>query len=288
VFLTPWRQYTLCGVWHRVWSEHPDRVRVTDDEVDSFVREVNAAMPGLDLRTAEVTMWNAGVVPFGDNEADAKNLSYGKRSHVLDHRDSHGIENLVSLIGVRYTMARGDAARAVDVVCGKLDYKFGLAPTDRTPVHGGDFDRFEVLVRSIERHGPNEIGREAAVALAHNYGTAYREVLRLADEHWIGAETLPGATTLRAEIVHAIREEMAVRLADIVFRRTDLATGSHPGPAALQEAAALAGRELDWDDRRRREEIAHVESRFILGNPVDATRPSQPPAPSDVLAGAGA
>ena len=56
--------------------EHPSRVGAektgcrracTEHGVGSFVREVNAAMPGLDLRTADVTMWNAGVVPFGES-----------------------------------------------------------------------------------------------------------------------------------------------------------------------------------------------------------------------------
>lgn len=287
VFLTPWRNYTLCGVWHRLWSEHPDHVRITDEEIEGFLAEVNAAMPQLDLKPADVTMWNAGVVPFGDNDADAKHLSYGKRSHVVDHRETHAIDNLVSLIGVRYTMARGDAARAVDVVCSKLDRKFGYAPTDRTPVHGGDFDVFDSLVQSVERHGADPVGHDAAVALAHNYGTAYKDVLRIGAETSIGVGCVPGSTTLRAEVAHAVRFEMALRLSDIVFRRTDLATGGHPGPAALQEAAALAARELGWDDARRREEIAHVESRFIVGNTIDAALPTSTRPPYDVLAGAG-
>jgi glycerol-3-phosphate dehydrogenase len=287
VFLTPWRNYTLCGVWHRLWTEHPDRVRVTDEEIEDYLAEVNAAMPGLELKPSDVTMWNAGVVPFGDNEADAKHLSYGKRSHVVDHRETHAIDNLVSLIGVRYTMARGDASRAIDTICGKLEQKFGTAPTDRTPVHGGDFERFDALVQMVERYGAEKIGRDAAIAVAHNYGTAYKDVLRAGGDSGAGAGCLPGATTLRAEIAHAVRNEMAVRFSDIVFRRTDLATGGHPGPAALQEAAAIAARELGWDDRRKREEIAHVESRFIVGNAIDSTRPSAVREQYDVVAGAG-
>jgi len=288
VFLTPWRQYTLCGVWHRVWSEHPDDVHVADDEVAAFVREVNDAMPGLGLDVSDVTMWNAGLVPFGENEADATNLRYGKRSHVVDHRDTHALDNLVSLIGVRYTMARADASRAIAVICEKLDRQFGLAQTDRVPVHGGEFERFDTLVAAVARSLPEGIGREAAVALAHNYGTAYDRVVALALEPPIRDGCLPGATTLKAEVVHAIREEMALRLSDIVFRRTDLATGGHPGPAALQEAAALAARELGWDDHRRREEIADVEGRFIIGNKAGAAPPPRSLERQDALAGASA
>jgi glycerol-3-phosphate dehydrogenase len=58
---------------------------------------------------------------------------------------------------------------------------------------------------------------------------------------------------------------MAVLLSDIVFRRTDLATGGHPGRDALEEAAGLAARELGWDAATRRSEIAAVEKRFASG-----------------------
>lgn len=289
LFLTPWRGYTLCGVWHRVWSRHPDDVRVTADEIERFLAELNAAMPGLDIQLNDVTMWNAGLVPFGDNEIGASDLRYGKRSHVIDHAEVHGLENLVSLIGVRYTMARADAGRAVDIVCSKIDPKLGPSSTHKVPLHGAGFERFEALVAATMRTIGDSAGRDAAHALAHNYGTEYRSVLGLADEPGIGRGCLPGSTTFRAEIAYAVREEMAVHLTDIVFRRTDLGTGGHPGPKALQEAAVLAANELGWDDRTRREEIALVERRFIIGNEAGYAAPARSVASDDeALARAGA
>ena len=75
---------------------------------------------------------------------------------------------------------------------------------------------------------------------------------------------------MRAEVVNAVRDEMATRLSDVVFRRTDLATGGHPGAAALAEAADLAAQELRWDERRRTDEAADVERRFVFGDtPAD-------------------
>lgn len=287
LFVTPWRDYTLCGVWHRVWTEHPDRVRIGERELAGYIDEINEALPGLALEPGDVTMWNAGLLPFGDNEEGAEDLSYGKRSRIVDHRDEHGLENLVSLIGVRYTMARADAAAAVDLVSRKLGERIERAPTQRTPIHGGEFESFDSLVDSVARAAPLNLEPGAVAALAHNYGTAFRSVLNLAEGEWTGC--LTGATTLKAEVLHAVREEMALTLADVVFRRTDLATGGHPGPA-LQEAADLTGDVLGWDERRRRAEIAAVEKRFVVGNPVE--RPSSGGllhgARSDMAAGAGA
>jgi glycerol-3-phosphate dehydrogenase len=73
---------------------------------------------------------------------------------------------------------------------------------------------------------------------------------------------LTGTTVLAAEILYAIREEMAKTLSDIVFRRTDLATGGHPGDSVLREVAELAAAELGWSEQRVADEISTVCRRF--------------------------
>lgn len=265
LFVVPWRQYTLCGVWHRVWTAPPEDVHVSDEEIRAFIDEVNAALPSLDLRPEDVGMRNAGLVPFGDNEPGADHLRYGKKSHIIDHDTDAGLKNLVSLIGVRYTMARGDASQAVDLLCKKLGASRSPPATDAIPVFGGDFDDFEALVATAMQTAPFAISRAAAEALAHNHGTEYPNVFAASGERpgWTGCVT--GSTTLKAEVVYAVREEMAVRLTDIVFRRTDLATGGYPGRPAFEEAATLAAQELAWSVAKRGAELADVERCFING-----------------------
>ncbi|MCB0095190.1 MAG: hypothetical protein KDE46_05680, partial [Caldilineaceae bacterium] len=62
--------------------------------------------------------------------------------------------------------------------------------------------------------------------------------------------------------VHAARAEMAEKLSDIVFRRTDLGTGSHPGAEALEVCAALMAAEKGWNSARKERELAEVEAAF--------------------------
>src|SRR5690606_36018457 len=95
---------------------------------------------------------------------------------------THGLANLVSLIGVRYTMARADASRAVDLVCAKLDQKLGPSRTASVPVHGARFERFGALVDAVARTIAPHAGRDAATALAHNYGSEYRRVVAFGEE----------------------------------------------------------------------------------------------------------
>ena len=67
------------------------------------------------------------------------------------------------------------------------------------------------------------------------------------------------APVIGAELVWAVRQEMAITLADAVIRRTPLGALACPSDAALEAAAAIVGDELDWSDERRRDEIAAVK-----------------------------
>ncbi len=67
---------------------------------------------------------------------------------------------------------------------------------------------------------------------------------------------------LRAEILHGVRAEMACKLSDVVFRRTDLGTAGDPGEELLRDCAALMGAELGWDEARIQKELEEVRGAF--------------------------
>ena len=106
LFIAPWRDYTLIGTWHVVWKKDPASIRVEDNELQSFIDEVQAGYPGLDLSLDDVGIWNCGLVPFGENEEGATHLRYGHRSSLIDHGKVDGVQNLMTLIGVRFTTGR--------------------------------------------------------------------------------------------------------------------------------------------------------------------------------------
>ncbi|HHH46794.1 MAG TPA: glycerol-3-phosphate dehydrogenase/oxidase [Thiotrichales bacterium] len=265
LFLVPWRDWTLVGVWHVVYPRDADHLEITPEQLESYLDEINWAYPTLNLTPDDITICNAGLVPFGENDPDARDLSYGKRSVLIDHERQGECRNLVTLIGIRYTMARGDSARAVDLAARKLGFRTARPPTDRLPVHGGDFDHFDALVAEIRGRLPSG---DAAVAesLAHNHGSAYGEVLDSARGPE-DLEPIESTRVLPAQIRHAVRNEMALSLADVVFRRTDLATGGHPGDSVLDHAARLVGEVLGWNETTLTEQRAAVARRFdCLGN----------------------
>ena len=75
-----------------------------------------------------------------------------------------------------------------------------------------------------------------------------------------------GATcaVTRAEALYALHGEMAMRLSDVLLRRTDAGSAAHPGRDAIETGAAIAAAQRGWDRERTAAEIDAVEARYRL------------------------
>jgi glycerol-3-phosphate dehydrogenase len=260
LFLAPWHDVTLVGVSSAVFRGDPDTLAVTAEEVAGFLSEIQEAAPHLDLTVDDIARVHAGLLPIAEGELIGGNVSFGKRSLVVDNAKADGLEGLITVVSNRLTTARGVAERAVDLAFGKLGTTPPRSRTEETPLYGGHFSSFAALVGEVGRSASDFIPGGIAERLAHNYGSAYRDVVALARACPPLADPIGTSGVLKAEVVHAIREEMAQGLADCVFRRTDLATAGHPGDDALGTAAELAAAELGWSADRKASELAEVRS----------------------------
>jgi glycerol-3-phosphate dehydrogenase len=90
-----------------------------------------------------------------------------------------------------------------------------------------------------------------------------------------GSETYlePNGAVARADIIHAIREEMALKLSDIVFRRSHLGTLPMVSRITLEQMSQVAGAELGWNASRQEAEVEDVIRQFgIVSSAVEAVR----------------
>ena len=259
LFLVPWRDYTLVGVWHKIFSNRPETIRVSRDELQEYVTEVNQAFPALKLSVDEISTVNMGLTLFGEEDAQQSGkLSFGKRSRIVDHEKEHDVAGLFTSIGVRATMARGVAEKVVGVVSNRLGKVLLPSRTDTMPVFGGDIEDVEGLEEQAITEFKNFLPRQSIISLVRNHGSRYRDVLEGMTDIEGQLYTLPGSTVTKAEVLYSIREEMAMKLTDIVFRRTELGIGSRPNQAALQGCAAIVAGELNWNQDRVRQELEEV------------------------------
>ena len=111
LFLVPWRGRALFGTWESATACAPDALGVRDEDLRTFLAELNQAFPSYRLTPDEVTMVHRGVVP-ARVRADGTPALEG-RELIFEH-SAQGLRGTISVAGTKYTTARAVAERIVD------------------------------------------------------------------------------------------------------------------------------------------------------------------------------
>jgi len=257
LFLVPWRERALFGTWESADVASPDDTGVTDQEIGSFITELNQAFPALDLTRADVTLVHRGIVPAA---VHGSRVSLEGHDRVRDHA-IEGIDGLVTVSGVKYTTARAVAEKVTTLVLSKLQRPAVPCRTATTALPGGSIRDTGLAIAEARREHDHGLPADTIPHLIAAYGSRYWNVLELAESRpdW-RTRVARDSPVIGAELVHAARHEMALTLGDAVLRRTPVGALGDPGDAALERAAAIVGAELKWSDDRRRTEIDAVRS----------------------------
>ena len=260
--LVPWRGRAIVGTSQSAQPADPKDRAVHAAEIDAFIAQANHAFPALKLTGAEVTLVHRGLVP-GVTGTDGR-VDYLPASRVLDHA-SDGPAHLITIVGTKYTTARAVAERAVTLAVKKLQ-KPGRAPrTAAVVLPGAGMADHEALAIEMQRRSGFALPPAVLRHLVGRYAEAASMIVALAagDEN-LALPLAPDLPNIGAEVVHAIRRESAVRLSDVVMRRTTLGAAGNPGRQAIAAAARLAASELGWNEAHTATEVADVESCFRI------------------------
>lgn len=261
-FLVPWRDRTLIGTAYLPHGGAPDDSVVSEAEIERLLEEINLAYPPAGLTRGDVRFVHCGLVPIAAAGDPASELEVARRYQIRDHAEE-GLEGVVSVMGVKYTTARGVAETAIDCVIAKLGRPPVGSRSAELPLHGGDLGAIDAYVAREAESPPRGVAADTVRHLIAGHGPRYRDVIEEArGDRGLLAPIGERTNVIGAEVLHAVRDEMAVRLADVVFRRTELGSAGDPGEAALSAAAALVARELGWDEARVASELAEVRRRF--------------------------
>ncbi|CAN7274086.1 glycerol-3-phosphate dehydrogenase/oxidase [Phenylobacterium sp. LjRoot225] len=253
-FAIPWRGSSLIGSLHLPADDDPEKVGVSDEEIAAYIDMINDGYPAARLTRSDVKRVLWGMVP-GESPGEA---GPDKHDKIIDHAESDAIEGLISVAGVKFTTSRDVAEKAIDLACRKLGCA-ARSVTARTPLHGGDIASLDAFLHEGAKALSFLPGPTADRLLA-TYGTGFEAILATARERPELMSTLPGSPVLKAEVVHAVTEEMAIRLSDVVLRRTDLGSLQHPGEDALRSCAGIMAQEAGWDESQISLEIADLNS----------------------------
>lgn len=268
LFIAPWRSYSIVGTLHVPYRGRPDDGGVSEQRIAAFLKEINSAYPPARLERCDVHHIHFGFLPSAPGSSDSGKVRLLRSGQLTDHADN-GIDGLITSVGVKYTTARYLAERTVDLVFEKLGR---LSPRCRTRYQrllgGGILDWssfYKHAVRSMME--ANTLPRPVAEHLVDCYGSTYSEILSYVAQDPCLSETMGSDSVVtRAEVVHAIRTEMAMRLSDVVRRRTVLGDAEPPKLDVARRCAALMADELGWSEERVEQEVHDLYDEYFVVN----------------------
>lgn len=253
-FLIPWYGKTLLGTTDTDFRGDPDAARVEGEDVRYLLSEANLFLAGIRWTDSDIEGSFTGLRSL--RNVPGRSPSAVTREWSIEEPE----ERLLVSVGGKFTSARADAAEAIDRVMEILGRPPGPCPTERRPFPWSPTEPLEAWVREQAREGEARgLDREAAVEVAFRYGTSVAGLHALLSERPdLAARIHPSSPFVRAEILHAARNEMAWTLEDILRRRIPLTVLSKCDERVLADAADVAASALGWSRQRHEAEVSSL------------------------------
>ena len=270
VIVSPWMGKSFIGPTDTPIESDESGVVVDPDDVTLILDTVNSTMAASEpqLTTDDVEMTTVGVRPLiretaNDDDAQDAGTYSASRAHELYHHADHGVDNLWSIGGGKWTTGRATAEEMVDELLKNELRMVRSRPFDsRSSPAGGAFAWAEdaepfitEAAMAMNEHGiPVHLGEH----IARLYGTEWVRIDAIVQQNPEFARQLsPQCNDIEAQIVFAVTEEGARTLSDIVDRRLVIGTIGSVSREVLERVASIAGPLLGWDELAIQDAIRH-------------------------------
>lgn len=239
IFAVPWNGRLLVGTTDTGYTPGEEMV-VTREEIEYLLRQLNPYLSS-PLRADQMVSGYAGVRPL----VSAEGIKDTKKLIRDDEVEFDAESGMISILGGKWTTHRLMGQETVDKALEYLGEPAVPSQTQEHPLSGSvgyRWNYWETLVS--EYHLP----AATAQYLAHKYGTAASCVVKLAErDSSLALPLVEGEAPIRAQVVYAARNEMAVTIEDVLARRVGLQLiGWRLAIRAASVVGALLGRELGW------------------------------------------
>ena len=216
-FIMPWNGYSLIGTRHSRCDPTTREAAVSHEEVTAFLSDLNPLLGAHSLSEADIHGVFCGLLPEAAGST-GPDVVLERSARIIDHAEQ-GLPGVLSVIGVKWTTARAVGERVARRACRRL----------------GRTDQLSSGARKLDCAPLPSTEPDPAMA----------------------ARVVPDLPVVVGQIVHAARHEMAMRLGDVVRRRTPLYLSTALDGSVLAACAATMGRELRWT---RRDVAAEIEA----------------------------
>lgn len=276
MFVIPWGPLALIGTTDTPYTGDPADARAHTEDITYVLDSINGILKTR-LRPEEILATFAGVRPLlAQDKPFASDISRW-------HRISESSSGLISIGGGKLTTFRLMGRAVVDRVMKRLAWS-QRARRDRDGVPGratsqrvrGDPLWAPSLLLDAANPDLEEMPFDPDIRdhLARAYGQDARSIFELTRSHSeLGDRLIPGLPYIKAEVLYAMRREMALTLTDVLSRRTRLVweDAEHALPVA-ESVAQLMARELGWPEQEIAAQLAAYRREALLHSVAGAAR----------------
>lgn len=255
VFAMPREGYVLVGTTDTDFTADPANPKAEDSDIAYLTGVLSASLRGLSLTAADVVYSFAGLRALIATGSAAKPSSVPREETI-----TVGLSQLITVAGGKLTTHRKIAEKVVDKLGRSLGRHSGRCPTLETPLPGA---RRSDQAQS-DKAGPSPEFWRILEARYGTRATLVADIIRERPE--LAAGLAPDAPAIEAEVVHAVRNEMAQTVTDFLVRRTSMVWRAPLAAAAAAPAVARRmAAELRWDGSREKLELEAFFSCSGLG-----------------------
>jgi len=249
-FVLPAGRRTMIGTTETDWLGRPprpeDEIRACRPDVEYLLEMANHAFPPANLQPSDVISTFAGLRPLLDS--GQANQAASSREHAI-WSDSRGWLHVAGgKLTTMRSMAEGSVNRAIEILHDR-GFKSAVRPcqTRTRPLPGAGKARL----------GSVDLAPDIAAHLGETYGARADQVLALvAADASLGRRLDPELPHVAAELLFAIRSDLACEVEDVLRRRVPLALFSKTnGLSVAEKTADLLASERGWSEQRRAQSL---------------------------------
>ena len=242
-FFVPWRGYTMIGTTY-TFKSNDEVIKASRCDLENILAEINHILPTANLKIEDISNVHVGMVPAYDYNGGEIQLLKQTEISDLSNNITNPINGLYSIKSVKYTTAPVVAisiSRMLSDYLGKpyKEDKITSNNPNENDIPNDKNNRLDIW----KRYGKNS-------KLVSKYISSNKKVICNDPLYYEG------------EIDYFIEEEMAVKLSDIVFRRSDLASAERPKKETLYKIAEKMSDHFHWDSERITREVDSIEAKF--------------------------
>ena len=244
LFAVPWHNKVVVGTTDTPVEEPSLEPIAFEEEVDFIIRHINRYLE-VDIKRSEVKSVYVGLRPLV-NMKGQKNTALLNRDHTIIVSSS----GLVSITGGKWTTYRKMAKDVVNNAAFVAKLPKTECVTDELKIHG-----------YIDKVDTNDV--------LHYYGCDAEKIKQLQNENTLLKEKIvDGLPYTKAEVIWAVRNEMAMTVEDVLARRTRLLfLDARAAETAAPVVAQLMAEETRQDDIWKEAQIKsfyEVAENYIL------------------------